>query len=127
MGKQLAAFLAALSLAPFSAIAGNALTGDEIKALFADKTYDIEKVDVTKNKHLSAFTSADGTRIVYVPWKNKHSKRRWWVEGNKQCSSHPKRGNSCREIIDAGDGTYHSLENGNHRSTLSNFRDGNQL
>ena len=116
-----------LSLMSFSSIAGEKLTGDQIKSLFSDKTHDIEKVDVDKNKHLSAFTSSDGKRIVYIPWKDKQSKRKWWVEGNKFCSSHPKKDDFCLEIVDAGNGVYHSLENGKHRSTLSNFKDGNQL
>lgn len=118
---------ATLSLMSFSSIASDKLTGDQIRALFSDKTYDIEKVDVDKKNHLSAFTSSGGKRIVYIPWKDKHSKRKWWVEGNKICSSHPKRDDYCREIVDAGNGVYHSLENGKHLSTVSNFRDGNQL
>ena len=116
-----------LSLTSFSSIAGEKLTGDQIKSLFSDKTYDIEKVDVDKNKQLSAFTSSDGKRVVYVPWKDKYSKRRWWVEGNEICSSHPKRDDYCREIEDVGNGVYYSLEKGKHRSTVSNFIDGNQL
>ena len=116
-----------LSFMPFQSISGEALTGDQIKSLFYDKTYDIEKVDVNKNKYLSAYNSSDGTRIVFVPWKNKRSKRKWWVEGNKLCADHPKRGDYCREIVRAGDDAYHSIENGKHLSTVSNFRDGNQL
>jgi len=118
---------ATLSLISFSSVAGDKLTGEQITLLFSDKTYDIEKVDVNKNKNLSAFTSSDGKRIVYIPWKDKLSKRKWWVEGNKICANHPKRDDYCREIVDAGNGVYHSLENGKHLSTLSNFRDGNQL
>lgn len=117
-----------LSFMSFSALSGEKLTGDQIKTLFSNKTYDIEKVDVDKNKHLKAYTASDGKRIVYVPWKDIHSKRKWWVEGDKICSTHPKRDDYCREIVDVGNGVYHSFDDdGKHRSTVSNFRDGNQL
>ena len=116
-----------LSLMSFLSIAGEKLTGDQIKALFSERTYDIEKVGVNKNYHLSAYTSFNGKYIVYIPWKDKQSKRKWWVEGNMFCANHPKRDDFCLEIMLVSDGVYHSLESGKHRSTLSNFRDGNQL
>jgi hypothetical protein len=108
---------------------GDKLDGEQIKTLFSDKTVDIEKVDVDKKKkkYLSAYTSADGSRILYIPWKNKKSERKWWVEGDQYCGSHPKNGDYCRDIVSAGDGTYHALVNGKHLRTFSNFRDGNQL
>ena len=119
-----AAILMSISIHSY---AGGTLTGDQIKELFSNKTYDIEKVDVNKNKNLSAFTASDGKRIVYVPWKDKHSKRKWWVDGNKICGSHPKKESTCRNIVDAGNGVYHILDDGEHLRTFSNFRDGNHL
>lgn len=109
--------------------AGDLLTGTQIKELFSNKTCDIEKVDAKKEKkkYLKAYTSADGKRLVYLPWKDKTSERKWWVEGDRFCGSHPKNGDYCRDILDAGDGVYHALDNGKHLRTLSKFRDGNQL
>ena len=126
--KYVLAALAIMSTT-LSSHAGDLLTGDQIKELFSNKTCDIEKVDVNNEdkKYLKAFTSADGKRLVYIPWKDKKSKRKWWVEGDKFCASHPKWDGFCRNIMDAGNGVYHSLDNGTHLRTLSNCRDGNQL
>ena len=116
-----------LYLISFSAVSGEMLTGEQIKELFTNKTYDIEKMDVSKNNHLSAYVSSDGKRVVYIPWKDKLSNRKWWIEGNSICASHPKREDYCRGIMSVGNGVYHSLDNGKHLSTISNLRDGNQL
>ena len=109
--------------------AGDTLTGDQIKEIVSNKTCDIEKVDTNnkKKKYLKAFAAADGSRLLYIPWKDKTSERKWWVEGNKYCGSHPKRGDYCRDIVDAGNGVYHALNEGEHLRTFSNCRDGNQL
>ena len=56
--------------------ASEELTADEIKALFSNKTFDIH--NVVKDKRLQAYDSADGKHIVYIPWKDKTSKRKWW-------------------------------------------------
>jgi len=109
--------------------AENSLTGVQIKELFANKTCDIEKVNVNneKKRYLNAYTAEDGVRLVYIPWKNKTSERRWWVEDNKYCGSYPDKKGYCRTIVDAGNGVYHAIDNGEHIRTFSNFRDGNQL
>ena len=106
-------------------LASKELSADEIKALFTNKTFDIHSV--AKNKNLKGYDSEDGTHLVYIPWKDKTSKRKWWIEGNKHCTSHPKRGNNCKVIKHMGDGVYHGISDGEHSHTLSNFRDGNQL
>ena len=105
--------------------AENELTADEIKALFSNKTFDIHNVE--KDKHLKGYDSADGKHLVYIPWKDKTSKRKWWVEGNMHCTSHPKRGDNCKVMKHAGDGVYQGFSDGKHTHTLSNFREGNQL
>jgi len=112
-----------------TSLAGDALTGEQIKELFSNKTADIEKIDASseKKKNLSAYTAEDGSRVLYIPWKDKTSKRKWWVEDNKYCGSHPKKGDYCREIKDAGNGEYHAFNDGEHVRTFKNFRDGNQL
>jgi hypothetical protein len=105
--------------------ASEALNADDVKALFSNKTFDIH--NVVKDKNLSGYDSDDGQHLVYIPWKDKVSKRKWWLEGNKHCTSHPKQGDNCKLIKPAGDGVYHGISDGEHTHTLSNFRDGNQL
>lgn len=47
--------------------------------------------------------------------------------GAQFCGSYPNKDGYCREIIDAGNGVYHAVDNGEHLRAFSNFRDGNQL
>ncbi len=107
------------------AMASEPLNADDIKALFSNKTFDIH--NVTNDKKLMAYDSAEGKHLVYIPWKDKTSKRKWWVEDNKHCTSHPKRGDNCKLIKPVGEGVYHGISDGEHTHTLSNFREGNQL
>lgn len=108
-----------------AAMANEPLNADDVTSLFTNKTFDIHNVVTDKN--LKGFDGADGQHLVYIPWKDKTSKRKWWLEGNKHCTSHPKRGDSCKYIIDIGEGVYHGKTDGKHTHTLSDFRDGNQL
>jgi len=82
---------------------------------------------VVKDKHLKGYDNEGGKHFVYIPWKDKTSERKWWVEGNKHCISHPKRGDNCKTLKNVGGGVYHGFSDGEHTHTLSNFRDGNQL
>ena len=117
--------LTALFLLSNSVLAGEYLSADELKALFTNKTFDIR--NEIKQKNLNAYDNADGEHYVYIPWKDKTSERKWWIEDNKHCTSHPKRGDSCKLMKSMGDGVYHGITDGEHTHTLSNFRDGNQL
>jgi len=112
-----------------TSFAGEVLTDDQIKTLFSNKTVDIEKMDVSneKKKYLTAYTAEDGTRLLYIPWKDKTSERKWWVEDNQYCGSHPKRGDYCRVIKDGENGEYHAYNDGEHVRTFKNFRNGNKL
>lgn len=112
---------------PLSGLADEYLAGAQIKKLFLNKTYDIKKVNKNSKNHLKSYTGADGLRLVYIPWKSKTSKRKWWIDGNKFCANHPKKEDFCRDIKAIGDGTYHSFTAGVHQSTLSHFQQGNQL
>ncbi len=124
--KSLIAFAILLSIT-VTGFADEFLTGTQIKELFSDRTYDIEKIGKNSKNHLKSYTGAEGLRLVYIPWKSKISKRKWWVEENKFCGSHPKKGDFCREIKVVGNGTYHSFTAGVHQSTLRNFREGKHL
>lgn len=126
-GKVMRIKIAVLSAMLFSGsiIAAEPLSGDAVKALISDKTFDVRNEQ--KGKDLVVFDSADGRHLVYIPWKDKVSKRKWWLDGNKHCTSHPKRGDSCKDIVPAGNGVYHGITDGKHTHTLKNFRDGKQL
>jgi len=126
--KILSGVLIGMAISTFS-FAADALTGEKIKELFSNKTADIVKVDTNNEnkKYLSAYTAGDGSRAVYIPWKDKTSERTWWIEGNKYCGSHPRKGDYCRVIKDAGNGEYHAYNDEEHVRTFKNFRDGNQL
>jgi len=105
--------------------AGGYMTEEEIKGLFTNKTFDIHNVQ--KDKHLKAYDGSDGEHIVYIPWKDKISNRKWWTDGNHHCTSSPKRDDRCKKMKDMGDGSYQGFADGQHVVTLSNFRDGNEV
>jgi hypothetical protein len=107
-----------MSVVALPVAAGEKMTGDQLKEFFSDKTCDIELLD--RDKMVTAYTSADGKRIVYIPWKDKTSKRKWWIEGDRFCATHPKTGDYCRDMIPMGDGVIHSYDEGKHQRTLKN-------
>ena len=120
-------FLAALiSSTNAMAMDGSPLTGEQIKALFVGKTFDIQNLETGKS--LQAFTPNDSVYLVNIHWKKKISKRKWWLEGDKRCRSHPKKGDSCVTITDVGGGTYHAYDDkGEHTRTLSSFVEGKKF
>lgn len=103
------------------------LSGEQIKTLLSNKTSEIEKVDKDSKNHLKAYTAKDGSRLLYIPWKDKTVERKWWVEDNKLCGSHPKTGDYCRDVKSVGNGVYHVFSNGKHLRTFKNLKEGNQL
>ncbi len=105
--------------------ASDTLSEQQIKDLFTNKTFDV--LNTKKNKLLKGYDSADGTHLIYVPKKDKLSKRKWWTNGDRHCTSHPKRGDSCKSIVNMGDGVYYGYTDGKHTHTLSDFKEGNQL
>jgi hypothetical protein len=121
--QSMLALTAFLLVGPVAA--SDELSADEIKSLFSNKTFDIH--NVKKDKHLKGYDSEDGTHLVYIPWKDKTSKRKWWQEGNMHCTSHPKEGDNCKTLKHVGNGVYHGVSDGEHTHTLSNFLEGNQL
>lgn len=103
-----------------SAVAGDKLSGPEIKELLSDKT--------TYGKHAFkdiesfGYWRADGT------FTGKRNSGTWEIKGDKFCRSLASNGKtSCREIQDNGDGTYsHFLaKNGKHIWTWTKIVEGN--
>lgn len=104
------------------------MSGEQLKALFSDKTCDIELLDASRQdrRFIKAYTAADGSRSLYWPWSNKIVHRKWWVEDDKYCGSHP-RSDYCRPMIDAGGGVYYGIKDGERFRKFSNCRRGDQL
>jgi len=105
-----------------TAIADEFLSETEIKALFTNHSFDVR--NEAKGKDLKGFDNEDGEHYIYVPWKDKTFKRKWWTDGATHCTSHKKRGDSCKQMKNMGDGVYHGITDGEHSHTLRNFRAG---
>ncbi len=105
-----------------TALADEFLTEAEIKTLFTNNSFDVR--NEAKGKDLKGYDDADGGHFIYVPWKDKTFKRKWWTDGATHCTSHRKRGDSCKKMKKMDDGVYHGITDGEHSHTLSNFRPG---
>lgn len=105
-----------------SANAGEFMTASEIKTLFSGQSWDVH--NVVRDKNVEGYATADGEHHIYIPWKDKVSHRKWWLEGDLHCTSHPKRGDSCKKMKPVGDGVYHGITDGEHTHTLKNFKKG---
>ena len=125
---RIQAFCLITLIIPGLAMAADPMTGEEIKAALSGKTCDIEKVDVDKKKKkfLAAYYDESGKRLVHIPWKEKISKRKWWVDGDKLCGNHPKKNDYCRTVKSV-EGGYHLFDDGKHLRIFTNCRDGNHL
>lgn len=106
-------------------LADEFLTEDEIKTLFTNNSFDVR--NEAKGKDLQGYDNDKGQHFIFIPWKNKTQKRKWWTDGATHCTSHPKRGDSCKKMKKMGDGVYHGITNGEHTHTLSNFRAGRDI
>ena len=105
-----------------TAFADEFLTEAEIKTLFTNHSFDVR--NEAKGKDLKGFDNDQGQHFIFVPWKDKTFERKWWTDGATHCTSHPKRGDSCKKMKKMGDGVYQGISNGEHSHTLSNFRPG---
>ena len=105
-----------------TAIADDFLTEDEIKTLFTNNSFDVR--NEAREKDFKGFDNDAGEHYIYVPWKDVTRKRKWWTNGATHCTSHPKRGDSCKQMKKMGGGVYHGITDGEHTHTLSNFRPG---
>jgi hypothetical protein len=108
------------------AFADENLTGDQVKALFTDKTFDGESL--RKNKNYRVFSSANGSmEIIYSSGK---TKTRYWQVDDKGRHCVAKREGSkgrCSVVVNTGDGTYKKLTDDEHTHNMKNFTDGNNL
>lgn len=94
----------ALLLGSTTAVAGDRMSGDQLRALLTDATtygQHARKSNITAH----AYRRDDGTFVGAHSKKGARSGT-WNVVGNEYCR-HPKgEKNGCREVFDNGDGTY---------------------
>lgn len=119
--------LTATVLLIFSAslYADNSLDENQIKELFTNKTFTVKNVE--NDRTMKGYDDANGEHLIYLPKKDKLFKRKWWTDGNKHCTSNPKRGDSCKTLVDMGNGVYNGYTDGKHTHVLSEFQEGNHL
>jgi len=110
------------SLLANSVAAGEALSADQVRALFTGKTFD--GYNENKGKKFRVYSNVDGTMLHQNAKRTKEAD--WKVESDGQHCGLLKR-KVCGKIVPVGDGVYHKIKNGEHTHTLKNFVEGNQL
>ena len=108
-----------------SIYAENSLTEEQVKDLFTNKTFTVH--NVKKNKTMKGYDDENGKHLIYIPKKDKLFERTWWIDSNKHCTSNPKRGDSCKTIVDMGNGVFNGYTDEQHTHTLSDFKEGKHL
>ncbi len=106
--------------------AEEALTSDQVKALFTDKTFDAE--NLVKGRKHRIYSSAGGTMELASSKGN--IKTRYWLvdDEGRHCVSRKKgEKGRCSVVIDMGGGVYKKITDGEHTHTLKGFADGDQL
>ena len=124
MNNKTLIFLVAFStsLMANGVTAGEALSAEQVKALFTGKTFD--GYNENKGKKFRAYSDADGTMIHQNKKRTKEAT--WEVKSNgSHCGILKRR--VCGKIVPVGDGVYHKIRGGEHTHTLKNFVEGNQL
>ena len=98
------------------------LTGEEVQALFAGKTFD--GYNENRGKSYKAYSDPDG---VFIHKNTKRTKETTWEVDSRgrHCVKFKKK--YCGKIISVGDGVYHKMKRGEHANTLTNFVEGNKL
>lgn len=108
--------------------AGESLTGEEIKQLFYNKTF--EGIHLKNGWTFRNHAAPDGRcEVLFIGGKRAGQTRtyRWFVKDNMHCCDTGRR-HICGTITDEGNGVYHKHRNGKkHIQTFMNFVSGPQL
>lgn len=111
-----------------TAIAGGdstQLTGDEVTALFTDKTQHCDQVG--KDKTCKTYNAADGrvTRIMDADGVRRDGN--WWVsdKGEYCLRWDEKKKDLCFTVFKQEDGSYHLFKKGKHKAIITKLLDGN--
>ncbi|MCP5230973.1 MAG: hypothetical protein H6948_02565 [Zoogloeaceae bacterium] len=119
------AFLAVVAGA--HAAQGRQLNQDELAGLLSDHSYHF-----TNEKNgwtMKIFTEAGGKQEMrFLTGKKAGTSRtvRWAVEDGQRCIYRDDQ-RLCAPVYDMGNGTYHVVEDGEHRGTIRDVQAGNQL
>lgn len=101
------------------------LTGDEITAMFSDKT--VSGHHAFKEKKTINYFSADGTFKRIRLDNDESAEGKWWVDGkNRLCKEKKGDKKTCRGIVD-DNGTIKKFKKKKHVWTYTKFEDGNKL
>ena len=115
--------ISAMSFASSPVVAEQALTADEARALFSNKTFDVHSV--SKGKDLKAYASAEGVHALKKA-NGKIKQGKWHIDSEgRHCVELKKE--KCSTVISVAEGVYHKISDGEHTHTLKNFVNGNQL
>ena len=120
-------FVCAVLLAsPNAVLAEEKLSGEQIKQLYSDKTFEGHSIE--REKSYRAYSSVDGTLKVLTP-KGKSKTRYWWVDDQDRHCVSKKKGaeGKCAEVFSIGYGIYKKIRDGEYVHSMKNFVDGNQL
>ncbi len=115
--------LASLLIIPMYAVAGEKLTGDEIKSTFEGNTYSWKhaKRSDSGKEYLDPSGKTTGVK------NGKSREGSWSVKGNQICLKNVK-SSVCRDVERAGDGKFYLVKNGNKRvSNITKVEPGNTL
>jgi len=119
-------FLLLLFTLSTNVFAATPLTGDQIKQLISGNT--VELHSLSKDKDFNVYFSAEGTTTGQNPGKSKKIPGTWRIgNAGDHCTQWGKREETCGQILDMGDGTYHRMVGGAHHATWKIIHAGNIL
>ncbi len=104
--------------------AGSALSGEEVKALFANKTF--SGVNEGSLREYRAYGAPDGTLTLHYD-DGKKVTTKWRVDDQGRHCVVIQGNERCAQVFAAGGGVYRKIANGVLTHTLRNFADGNKL
>ena len=101
----------------------NALTPEEIRTLFENKTYVL--ISMKSGKELLVYSAHDQCTMRYVTGTRLKTQQ-WYIKGNQHCCVN-KAKEMCGEIFPKANGVYHKIDKGRLTHIMKDFREGNQL
>lgn len=125
---KVATFLLGMIVFVGTSLAGDnspQLSGDEVTALFTDKTQYCDQVG--KDKTCKTYNAPDGrvTRVMDADGVRREGN--WWVndKGEYCLRWDGKKKDLCFSVFKQQDGSYYLLKKGKHKATITKLLDGN--
>ncbi len=104
--------------------ADSALSGEEVKALFANKTF--RGTNEGSLREYRAYAAPDGTLTLHYD-DGKKLITKWRVDDQGRHCVVVQGNENCAQVFVAGGGVYRKIAHGVLTHTLRNFADGNKL